>query len=38
LLEQEIFAGNLIWEEENKGDDQDPWDHRLSMGGGGWDI
>jgi hypothetical protein len=21
-----------------KGGDHDPWDHRLSMGGGGWDV
>jgi hypothetical protein len=21
-----------------KGDDLDLWDHRLSMGGGGWDV
>jgi hypothetical protein len=25
-------------ERNKKGDDLDLWDHRLSMGGGGWDV
>lgn len=32
-MEEEIDPGGI-----KKGGDHDPWDHRLSMGGGGWDV